>query len=364
VPTFDELAGRLHSAPDPQDRIAAAEAIAELDDSHVVPTLARALADPDGRVRQRVEELLSLFGRKDTTPNLSALLDEAERVATTLAQEVRRLRGDESPTASKVEPIPPPVGYRGECAIIRLSGGPLMADIRRTGRIVSEFLERPLFEVTRELQRTKGFLARNVSENMAADLVDRLARAHIVAGAVPEAMVPVPPEPARVRSPRCTPTSLRGSLLPSGQESMAWSDVQLIAAGRIETDLHPDAIEEDWSLFTRPIRASVSSGAAEPVYEYVIEIFGGEPVRRLRLVTHDLDFKTLNRRVSSFATVSRMTRDLVRHADRNRVSAGVWRLADRAEDDWEDLTFLNQVGFDAYVSWQRMLLELGLPLPR
>ncbi|NQT88582.1 HEAT repeat domain-containing protein, partial [bacterium] len=353
MPTFDELARTLSAASDPLDRIAAAEAIADLDDSRVVPTLARALADSDSRVRTRVEQLLTLFGRRDGTADLAALLNEAERVATSLASEVRRLRGDEEPRQPEIEPMPPPDGYRGDCAILRLTGGPLLADIRRTGRIVSELLGRPLFEVTRELQHTKGFLARRVPHAAASELIERLARSHIVAGAVPEAMVPDHPDPARVRAPRCAPDSLRGNLLPTGQESMAWSDVQLIAAGRIETDLHPDAIDEDWSFFTRPIRSSVSSSPAESVYEYIVEIFGGEPVRRLRLVTHDLDFKTLNRRVSSFATVSRMTRDIVRYADRSRVSAGVWRLADRADDDWEDLTFLSQVGFDAYVAWQR-----------
>ena len=363
--TFDDLAQRLADASDPADRIAAAEALSRLDDSRVAPTLARALADADAGVRARIEELLALFGRRDQATGLTALLEEAERVASRLAGEVQRLRGDEPRPDDQVEvtPLFPPEDTTEDCAVIRLTGGLLQPDIKRAGNVVATTLGTPKFEATRELQTTKGFLARRVAPDKAAELVASLAEARIVAGAVPESMVPAAPEPARVRDPKCTPDLLQGRLLPSGSDRMPWTDIQLIVAGRIETEVKPDE-DDETSLFSRLFRAPTPMLRTQPVYEYLVEVYGGEPVRRLRLVTHDLDFKTMQRRMSSFGTVVHMARELVRYADRRCVSAGVWLLADRAHDEWEDLTFLSPVAFDTYVAWQRLLLLLQLPLPR
>jgi hypothetical protein len=365
LPTFDDLARQLAEAPEPADRIAAAEALSRLDDSRVAPTLARALADGDAGVRARIEELLALFGRRDQATGLTSLLEEAERVASRLASEVQRLRGEVPQREEQVEitPLFPPDGSDEECAVIRLTGGPLQLDIKRAGNVVATTLGTPKFEATRELQTTKGFLARRVPPERAAELVANLTEARIVAGAVPESLVPTAPEPARVRDPKCTPDMLQGRLLPTGSDTMSWREVQLVVAGRIETEMKPDE-DDETSLLGRLFRAPSPMLRTQPVYEYLVEVYGGEPVRRLRLVTHDLDFKTMQRRMSSFGTVVHMARELVRYADRGCVSAGVWRLADRSDDEWEDLTFLSPVAFDAYVAWQRLLLLLGLPLPR
>ena len=131
---FEELAARLATSSDPRDRARAAEELAGLDDPRVAPALARALADADAAVRQRVEELLSQFCRRDKTGHLQLLLAEAERVSEALAAEVERLRG-ESPLAGEpatVEPIAPPEGYDGPCALIRLA--PATHDIQRFSR--------------------------------------------------------------------------------------------------------------------------------------------------------------------------------------------------------------------------------------
>ncbi|MFP4057980.1 MAG: HEAT repeat domain-containing protein [Candidatus Brocadiia bacterium] len=359
--SFEELARQLAEAAEPAARIRAAEKLAEIDDPRVALTLARALADPHEAVRQRVEELLSQFSREG---NLRALLDEAQRIADLLATEVERLRGfapQEAP-AAPTEPLEPPPDHEGACAIVRLTGGPL--NVKRAGRIVAERLKRPLFEITREVHRTKGFIAREVASPVARALVRELAEAGVVAGAVPEERVPQPLEPVRVRDLTYEPRRLRGRVLPKGEEAVAWASVELVVAGRLELDLQPQAIEEDWSPLTPPIRSQGSRRSEEPVYDYLVEMFAGEPLRRLRLVTHDLDFEVMQRRVSSFGKVARMARELLRHVPRRRVSAGVWRLADRDEDSWEDLTFLSPLGFEDYVTWQRLLLALDLPLPR
>jgi HEAT repeat protein len=71
--TFEELSDQLFHGDTAPQRIEAAEALSKLDDSRVAPTLARALADPDAEVRQRVEGLLALFARGDRAGNLEPL---------------------------------------------------------------------------------------------------------------------------------------------------------------------------------------------------------------------------------------------------------------------------------------------------
>ena len=362
---FEELAERLAGAPSAGERVEAADALSELDDPRVAPALARALADPDAAVRQRVEEILRAFSRRDRQGHLATLLDEAERVAAALVAEAQRLRGGvpEEPAARAVEPLEPPAGFDGPCALVRLTGDPM--DLRRASRLVAAAVGRPAFEVTREIQTTKGFLGRHVPADVARRLVAELAGAGLVAGAVPMESLPVALKPVRLREPSFGTEGLRGRLLPSGDANVPWSGVDLVVAARVEMDLEPDALEESWSPITRPL-APRARGAAdqEPTYDYVVEVFAGDPVRRLRLLTHELDFRVMQRRPSRFGKVARLAREFVRRAPRDRLGAGVRRLADLNEEDWYDLTFTSPIGYEDYVTWQRLLLALGVPLPR
>jgi len=365
VPTFEEFADRLAHASDPLERVAAAEALAALGDRRVAATLAKALADPDPAVRERVEDLLGEFCRGDDTGHLQALLAEAERVAEALAAEVQRLRGGAPAEAAPapVQPIEPPPGFQGACALVRLTGEPI--HVKAVSRVVAAALSKPAFEVSRELHSTKGFLARGVPAPAAASLVRKLAESRLAAGAVPMEWLPAPAELVRVREPMFAAGSLTGRVAPSSQVAVSWDTVELAVAARVASDLEPEAIEEDWSPFTPPLKPRGKPGAREqPAYEYLIELLAGSPVRRLRLLTHDLDFRTMHRRLSSFGKVARVARDLRRHLDSRRLSAGVRRLADRDEEDWEDLTFISHLSYDAYVTWLRLLLRLGVPLPR
>ena len=361
--TFDELADRLARAALAGERTAAAEALAALDDPRVAPTLARALTDPDAGVRRRVEELLSQFCHKDATGQLHSLLAEAERVAEALVAEVQRLRGRgvaEQPRPAAVEPLPAPPGFEGPCALVLLTGRPMST--KAVSRLVATALGKPAFEISREIHSTKGFLARGVPAPVADRLVRELAQAEVVAGAVPMDWLPPPAELARLREPAVGPAALSGRVGPGTETAIPWDTVELVVAARLAADLEPEAINEDWSPLSRPLRARGRS--AEPAYEHTLELIAGQPLQRLRLVTYDLDFETMHRRLSSFNKVSRLARDLSRYVDSHRLSAGIHRLVERDEDNWEDLSFVSRLGFEDYVLWLRLLLKLGVPLPR
>mgnify|MGYP005837241229 CR=1 FL=1 len=363
---FEELADQLARGPTARERCEAAEALAGLDDPRVAPALARALADPDPEVRNRVEALLGEFCRRDRQGNLGALLAEAERIAAALAAEAQRLRGDappEPPPTPRIEPIDLPVDFDGPAALVRLTAEPL--DTRRVSRLLAAALGIPPFEVTRQIQSTKGFLARNVSAADARRLLPRLAEAGVVAAAVPMANLPAPLKPQRLREPSFGPEALRGRLLPSGEERVPWGALELAVAARVEMDLEPTALEEDWSPITRPLRPRGKRAAnQEPVYDYVFEVFAAPPARRLRLMTYELDFHAMQRRPARFGRVARLARELVRRAPPARIAAGLRRLADLDEENWHDLTFTSPIGYEDYVTWQRLLLALGVPLPR
>ena len=362
---FEELAARLATASDPRDRARAAEELAGLDDPRVAPALAKALADADAAVRQRVEQLLSQFCCRDKTGHLQLLLAEAERVSEALAAEVERLRGD-SPLegeAAAVEPIGPPEGYEGPCALIRLA--PARHDIQRASKLVARALRRPQFEVAREIRTTQGFLARDVPAAAAAALVGELHQAGTVAGAVPMESLPTPPALVRLREPRVGRDALRGVTVPSGEScEVDWHSVEVVVAARMEIELKKSSSDEDWSVFTRPIRSRGNGGAHEAGYQYLIDVIVREPPQRVRLGTHELDFATMQRRPSGFGKVARLARQLLRHLDHRRLNAGVRRLADRDDEEWDDITFLSPLGFEDYVTWVRVLLALGVPLPR
>ncbi len=360
--TFEELADRLAHGGLARERSAAAEALAALDDPRVAPALARALSDPDEGVRRRVEELLSQFGHRDSAGRLQTLLAEAERVAEALAAEVQRLRGRGTvePKPASVEPLPAPAGYDGPCALVCLTARPMST--KAVSRLVATALGKPAFEVAREIHSTKGFLARGVPAPVADRLVRELAQGQVVAGAVPMDWLPPSVEAARLREPDIGPSALSGRIGPGTETIIPWSTVELAVAGRLAADLEPDAIKESWSALSRPLERR--SRAAEPAHEHILEVLAGDPLRRLRLVTYDLDFETMHRRLSTFTKVAHLARDLCRHLDPHRLSSGVQRLADRDKDNWDDLSFVSRVGFDDYVLWLRLLLKLGLPLPR
>jgi len=362
VATFEELADRLAHAPEARERTAAAEALAALDDPRVAPTLARALSDADAAVRLRVEELLGQFCRRDATGQLQSLLAEAERVAEALAAEVQRLRGPAvmEPKHAVVEPLFSPPGFARACALVRLTARPMST--KAVSRLVAAALGKPAFEVTREVHSTKGFLARGIPASVADRLVRELAEAGVVAGAVPMDWLPAPVELARLREPAIGPSAFSGRIGPGAETIIPWSTVELVVAARLTADLEPEAIEENWSSLSRPLRPR--SRSAEPTYEHTLEVLAGDPLRRLRLVTYDLDFKTLHRRLSSFGKVTRLARDLSRHVDPHRLSAGVHRLTERDEENWEDLSFVSRLGYEHYVLWLRLLLKLGIPLPQ
>ncbi len=362
---FEELAEQLARGPSGRERLEAAERLAELDDPRVAPALAKALADPDPEVRRRVEALLGEFCRRDRQGHLGTLLAEAERVAAALAAEAQRLRGEapEDAPARPVEPIELPPDFDGPAALVRLTAEPL--DTKRVSRLLASALGIPPFEVTRQIQATKGFLARGVPAERARRILPQLVAAGVTAGAVPMAALPVPLKPQRLREPSFGPDALRGRLLPSGDEAVPWDGVQLAVAARVEMDLEPTALEEDWSPVTRPLRPRGHPRAdMEPVYDYVVEVFAAPPLRRLRLVTYDLDFTAMQRRPARFNRVARLARELLRRTPRPTAAAGLRRLADHDDENWHDLTFSSPIGYEDYVTWQRLLLALDVPLPR
>ncbi len=374
MPSFEELAARLTQAANPTERMAAAEELSRLNDRRVAAALARALADPDPGVRSRVEELLGQFCRSDAAGSLQVLLDEAERVADALAMEVHRLRGGGSQELAALpgreaadearlgHPIEPPEGYEGECALIRLAPKP--HEVKPASAIVAKGVGVARFLVAREVQTTKGFLARGVRAVVAAALVRELHEAGIVAGAVPMEQVPAALAPMRLRGPVFDRDALRGTIVPGGEVcEVAWSTVVLAVAARMEIELKRDARDEDWSLFTRPIKAG-GGRTHQTGYDYVVELFAGEPLRRFRLGTHELDFDIMQRRPSSFGRVARLGRRLARRLDRRRINAGLRRLEEQDDEDWDDLTFVSPPGFESYVAWLRLLIDLGVPLPR
>jgi len=366
VATFEELAEQLAQGPSPEQRIAAAEALADVDDPRVAPALARALADPSAAVRERVEALLGHFCRRDRSGQLEALLEEAERVSTALATEVVRLRGGAPPQAEPVplEPIEPPEGFEGDCVIVRLDTRPV--DLKRMCRIVAEATEQALFAVTREVHLTKGILARPVPADVARQLVRRLGQAGVPAAAAPADWLPEPLDVVRLRDPQFDLGGLCGTVVPAGEECrLAWDAVALVVGGRIEVELKRSGAQEEWSPLGRPL---FSRERLEPLhevgYEYVLEVYAGEPLRRLRPLTHELDFEIMQRRPQDFASVARLARGILPHVDSDRVGLGVRRMAERDRDIWDDLTFISPVAFEQYVAWHRLLLVLGVPLPR
>ena len=364
---FEELAESLTNGPAAADRVAAAEALARLGDPRVAPTLAKALADVSPDVRQRVEELLAEFSHREGEAHLQTLLDEAQRVSSALAAEVTRLRGEPAPDDAEpatLEPIEPPEGYGGDCIVVRLDSAPI--DVKRACQIVAKGIGEALFTVTRELHLTKGIFARAVAADAARQVVRELARAGLPAAAAPVDSLGEPLELVRLRRPAFTADRLEGVVLPDARRCGAsWASVELVVAGRIEIELKLDKGDEDWSLFTRPLRPMADGQKSHAIgYEYVLDVLAGQPLQRLRLMTHELDFETMQRRPSDFSSVARLARGLLRHVDRRRVTAGVRRLAELERDAWDDLTFLSPLAFDDYVAWQRLLLALGVPLPR
>jgi hypothetical protein len=364
LPSFDELAEQLANSRDARDRLSAAKKLARLDDPRVVPALARALNDPDREVRRGVEELLGQFCRRDTTGKLEALLHEAERVANELTREVDRLR-DRVPTEAErvdVQSVEPPEEFEGPCDLALLV--PRADQRKRVAAIASRVLGQARFLITRELQTTKGFLAREMPAARARAVVRELAEVDISAAAVPSEDVPPPLTAVRLREPRFDGDALRGTAVPEGETvTVPWDTVALALAARLEVELKREAKDEDWSVFTRPLTAG-EPRLHEQGHEYLIEVFAGEPLQRYRLATHELDFDVMQRRPASFGRVARLARRLVRRLDRRCINAGLRRLEEGDDEDWDRLTFVSPPGFESYVSWLRLLLSLGVPLPR
>ena len=272
---------------------------------------------------------------------------------------------------SRAVPVPDRADLSGPCAVI--CAGREETDVRRVGRSVAEFVGKPLPDVTRQIKKSKGFLAQGLEPEDAVRLAEQVeAELGCAVLVIPEAAcVPLPPA-MRMRHVSFDASGLACEAYTwteTDHVRATWDDVFLVSCARLElqevAEKANDSNKGKRRSFLSP--PDVPELVTRTYHEYLLDVVLLEPRRRLRLDQNTVAFSMTEMAqdpaLSAGALYHNSTSlmQLGRGVPMNR---GVALLASRAADsEWEPLTFFNKRDFDSYTYWLAQLVRYGHAIP-
>lgn len=265
-----------------------------------------------------------------------------------------------SPTPVSLSP-PDLSTLSGPCILLRISGGPY--NIGTVGRLIAKALKKPLGDVTRAMNATRGILAEQIEADAVRQILPELQKAGLECLAIPLSQVVTFPEVVQWRNGQFSDSGLKceGITWDGWQLIEApWADVHLITCAQVLTE-KIRVVESEGGLLRRKEKF-----LTEEVRRHYLDIFLRNPWRHIRmeegipeqdetqspLPTHPLSF----------------LRDVARQVLMVRpplnVNEGVRLLANAAPPEaFSALTFTSRRDMDLYNIWLIELLHYGFPLP-
>ena len=372
--------------PDPLVRAEAMTAAGMFDDTTAIRAIVDALSDDDRRVRSGATRALAEILLRSFTEKLADVRPAAVSTAEPSSPCTQCDRpcdpswrycpfcGSELAVAAAAGPtvpeepteaVPDLSTLIGPCTIVRKPGPSI--DVPTVGRIVAKELQLPLYDVTRQMNVSRGFLARGIDAAVARGLVARLTDLELPLFVIEDRNLFVPPEAERARSFVFDAEGFECEVFsPSHAEQCrkAWAEVSLVVAGRLRVETRKTTPVSGEQRAARRKPSPLEAVSSEVVHQLIIDVHLTHPVRHLRIEEGSLDFSLMQRTPAQEEKLVQAAKSLLQYAPEGGVDRGLRMAACGGSDvEWEELTFLSRVGFEEYNLWLLQLLKQGVPLP-
>ncbi|NOZ23600.1 MAG: hypothetical protein GXP25_21195 [Planctomycetes bacterium] len=269
--------------------------------------------------------------------------------------------GDKKRPDELPEETPSLESLSGLCSVLRSSLGPMA--IAPIGRAISRTVKRPLSDITRQINASRGFLVRGIEADVARELAPKLEELGVDFFVVPDETIPDLPEAGRFSSGSFKEQGLACEMnLPDEWKSIrrAWKDVRLISCGRLSGEASNVVRERVGFLY------SMDKIQTRVDYKYVIDILLRNPDERIRIDEDRPEAQSTGVRSEPLteAHLVYLARQLFQFSADTPKSEGVKTLAfDGPAGFWENATFPTRHDFESYIQWLLQLLKYGKPLP-
>jgi len=253
-----------------------------------------------------------------------------------------------------------PTDLTGPCAILRKTDAPL--PVGDVGRIIAKALGKPLFDVTRQISATRGFLVKNVEADVARKITPELEKLGVESFAVPMDSLESLPEAGHFDSGSFTEHGIKCEIyFWDGWERLErpWEDVKLISCGRFAVS-SSRVVETGRTWFGQEEKL-----VTEVKYRFIIDIFFEEPERRARIEQGTKPgVASEGPSALSEAQLMNLAKQIIMHSADTPKNQAVRTLAfDGPTGFWGPFTFDTRHDFDDYNVWLMELLKYGMPIP-
>ena len=261
--------------------------------------------------------------------------------------------------------VEPPGGGGEACLLIHQAEGPM--PIPLTARIISRKSGQSFVEVSTRLRAFPGILWEGSDLATAQSLALELEEHGVWVIILPKRLWLEPPAPLPMRridiaaeGLSCTPWRGEGFFLP-------WRQVALIACGAIawrRSELREKIFHQDGAveiLYPAPpvlLEASTQEGTS-----WLLDIYGLDPLRHLRIDPDRFDFTVLEERVAPTRGENffRFVTEVTRHAPQVPVTSGLLNFLEGAE---QEVLFPDTHRFERYCCWYLNLIQASTLVSR
>lgn len=246
-------------------------------------------------------------------------------------------------------------------------------DVPRVGRLVADFVGKPLPDVTRQMRKSKGFLAQALEPESAVRLAERVeAELGCPCLVIPEKSCVRLPLPMRMRHASFDADGLACEAYTWDRTEhvrVSWDEVLLVSGGRLElqevVEENNDNSERRKRSFLKP--PEVPKLITRTYHEFLLDIVVLNPWLLLRLDQNTVAFSLTEMdqdRAMTVGPIYRNSISVMRFGKGVPMNRGVALLCSEADDsEWEPLTFFTKRDFESYTHWLAQLARYGYPIP-
>ena len=278
--------------------------------------------------------------------------------------------GDRLPVPARAHPsVELPADVSGPCALLRTTDGRI--DIKPVGRLLAAAVKQPLADITVQIRRSKGLLAREIDADIGRRLLPKLGELGAPAILVPLDLMAELPPTLRTTKPDIGGGGLSADTTDADGEAgtitRAWNEVAFISAARVRIEtshVEEEKLGSETSRWTRRRIGGPSTRekvVVEVNHELVIDVCIGEPAAIVRIRDVHFDFQTMQRQPGERDAMVQIACKLREFAEAVPVSRAFRVLFDdRDTDAWEEYTYLTLPAVDDYNLWLHNLARLGV----
>ncbi len=288
----------------------------------------------------------------------------------------------EAPAPVKPSSIQLPDEISGPCALLRTTSNDI--DVAPVGKLIVAATGQPRVDVTVQIRRSKGLLAREIDADAARRIMPKLAELGAPAVLVPTDLVGELPPVVRAYDPRISSDGFAAAVgqaesLPINQQpgeaappqvagrlETPWEQVLFISAARVRVDI--SRVEEEplpsegnmWTKrrFLKP--KTIERIVVDAHFDLLIDICLAAPPAIARVRDRRFDLGAMQRQVGDRERMIGIAQQLRRCAPDVPKSRAFDTLFDEnAVADWEKYTYLTPSAIDDHNLWLYNLAKLG-----